>query len=231
MRNIFKISAYSLLILSSLSSCEDPQAVPDVNEIGGYVYLEDQIISSFDEGVDLNLNLFTKSGITFNSIDIESGDINSTAVISGDMATFNTDFLGDLEIDDSYELNIISAFSNGKTAGDFFPLDVISPISVSEDPIDANLSTLPNTTLEYETFTLKATINSINLAIKKNKNGTYVDSGLASLDVTGGEINVEDTNYASLNLAIEDTLYYKFTAMSGSLSEEAENYIAIVPED
>ena len=233
MKNILKILTVSFFLTGVMISCnEDDYAERnDDLDLGGYAYLNDQSISSFDRGVDLNIGLFTQSGVTFTSIDVDSDGTSASATISGDMATVNNGFLGDVESDDSYDLLITSQLSNGKTAKDLFTLDVVSPVSIESELSEATLDTLPNITITYETYTLSATIDNVNLAIKKNMDGTYTDAGVTSLPVDGGDVVVEDTNYTSLTLAEKDTLYYKFTVTSGMLSEEAESYIAIVPED
>jgi hypothetical protein len=83
--------------------------------------------------------------------------------------------------------------------------------------------------LSYSTFTHSATIDDVTLFWKKNEDGTYAESDLV-LDVAGDEINLGDIDYDAFDAEVNDTLYYKFVANSGDLSQEIVAKIAILPQ-
>jgi hypothetical protein len=83
--------------------------------------------------------------------------------------------------------------------------------------------------LAYSTYTRSATIDDVTLFWKKNDAGTYAESNMV-LDVDGDEINLGDIDYTEYDAKVNDTLYYKFVANSGALSQEIETKIAILPQ-
>lgn len=232
MNKIFKHIALGVALSVAFVSCDDEREVPTTG-IGGYAYLSETSISSFDENANLDIKLITKDGVTFNSIEVSTETASEMATIASDeLATVNTAFLGTLS-EDAYEVFISSELSNGKMAGDYFTISVDNPISISEDNLaEATLDTLPNVEVAYELFTNTASIDDVMLSLKKNSDGIYADSGATGLStVDGGSVLLSDTNYQALNLVVNDTLYYKFTATSGSLSADAEGQMVIIEED
>ncbi len=239
MKKHFKSISLCILIAVGFSSCEtDDNSLPPT-DLGGYVHLTDRTISLFDTNADLNLNLITKSGVTVESVEIQQdGAVIANAVVSGETASFNSSTLGEfvfLDDDDveqptgSFPVFVSSTLSNGKTAGDPFTINVVDAISFDEKPGSVKFMDSTTTILSYETFTHSATIDDVILSWKKNKAGTYAESNLV-LDVDGDEINLADIDYDAFNAGANDTIYYKFVANSGALSQEIVAKIAILPQ-
>ncbi len=229
MKKHFKSISLCLLIAVGLSSCTPDDNSLDPTDIGGYAHLTTRSISVFDTNANLNLNLFTKEGVTVDAIEIlQDGAVIANAVVSGETASFNTSTLGALETG-SIPLFISSSLSNGKTAGDPASISVVDAISFDEEPESVKFMDTTTTILSYETFTRAATIDDVTLFWKKNDAGTYVESSMV-LDVDGDEINLGDIDYTEYDAKVNDTLYYKFVANSGALSQEIETKIAILPQ-
>ena len=223
------------LLTSALISCstDDFAERSDVSDLGGYANLINRKISTFDSNADLKIKLYTgSSNISFNDIEVVlDSDSSTMATVSGDTtATFNSAFLGDLEIA-SYGVTINSTLSNGKMPKDNFTISAVNPISISSSNLlETNMDTIANIALGYNTYTFSAPKDNVVLSLKKNKAGTYAASGAGQLNVNGGAVLLKDTNYEGLNLTENDSLYYKYTITSGSQSADAEDYIVIVPK-
>jgi len=239
MKKHFKSISLCILIAVGFSSCEtDDNSLPPT-DLGGYAHLTDRTISLFDTNADLNLNLITKSGVTVDAVEIQQdGAVIANAVVSGETASFNSSTLGEfvfLDDDDveqptgSFPVFVSSTLSNGKTSGDPFTINVVDAISFDEKPGSVKFMDSTTTILSYETFTHSATIDDVILSWKKNKLGTYVESDLV-LDVDGDEINLADMDYDAFGAGANDTIYYKFVATSGTLSQEIVAKIAILPQ-
>ena len=233
MKKSIKLLGLGLLLTSGLISCstDDFAERSDVDTVSGYANLTDRTISTFDTNADLSIKLFTSSDVTFSSVEVMLDSTTSTmATVSDDLATFNTSFLGALEVD-SYGVTINSTLSNGKTPVDNFTISAVSPISISEDNLAAaSMDTIANLALAYSTYTFSAAKDDVTLSLKKNMAGTYVASGAGKLDVDGGSVLLKDTNYEGLNLAAQDSLYYKYTITSGTRSADASGYIVVTPK-
>ncbi len=242
MKKYFKSLSLVILIAVGFSSCETDDNSLDPTELGGYVHLTDRTISLFDTNADLNLNLLTNSGVTVEAIEIHrdsfSGTVIANAAVSGETASFNSSALGEFVfIDDedvahptgSFPLFISTTLSNGNTAGDPATINVVDAISFDEDPGSVKFMDSTTTILSYTTFTHSATIDDVTLFWKKNKAGTYAESDL-ELDLEGDEINLAEIDYDALDAKVNDTIYYKFVATSGALSQEIETNVAILPQ-
>jgi hypothetical protein len=239
MKKHFKSISLCILIAVGFSSCETDDSSLPPTELGGYVHLTDRTISLFDTNADLNLNLLTNSGVTVTAVDILQDDaVIATAVISGETASFNSSKLGEfvfLDDDDeeqptgSFHVFVSSTLSNGKMAGDPFTINVVDAISFDEKPGSVKFMDSTTTILSYETFTHSATIDDVTLFWKKNEAGTYVKSD-SVLDVDGEEFNLADIDYDAYDAKANDTLYYKFVAKSGALSQEIVAKIEILPQ-
>jgi hypothetical protein len=239
MKKHFKSISLCILIAVGFSSCTTDDNSLDPTNLGGYVHLTDRTISLFDTNADLNLNLITNSGVTVTAVEIQQdGAVIANAVVSGETASFNSSTLGEfvfLDDDDveqptgSFPVFVSSTLSNGKTAGDPFTINVVDAISFDEKPGSVMFMDSTTTILSYETFTHSATIDDVILFWKKNKLGTYAESDLV-LDVDGDEINLADIDYDAFDAKANDTLYYKFVATSGALSQEIVAKIAILPQ-
>ena len=236
MKKNIKYWGLSLVLAVALTSCESDEAdyqKDAAKDVGGYAYLADQTISSFDTNEDLSIDLFANSGVTFNSVDVlMDGSSIASATVSEENATFNASAFGDLAIDDEFDIMLESQLSNGNMSKDPFSVSVVSPISLDGDnPSVLTLDSISNgAAVDYSTYTLSAPIDSAELFLKKNSEGTYTNSE-ASVSTEGGSIELATTNYQELNLMANDTLYYEFTVMSGSLSESASSYIVIQEEE
>jgi hypothetical protein len=243
MKKHFKSISLCILIAVGFSSCEtDDNSLPPT-DLGGYAHLTDRTISLFDTNADLNLDLITNSGVTVTAVEILEdsldGAVIANAVVSGETASFNSSTLGEFVfIDDdsvaqptgSFPIFISSTLSNGKMAGDPATISVVDAISFDEDsPESVKFMDSTTTILSYSTFTHSATIDNVILSWKKNEAGTYMESDLV-LDVDGDEINLADIDYDAFDAGANDTIYYKFVANSGDLSQEIVAEIAILPQ-
>jgi hypothetical protein len=238
MKNYINILGLSICGLVTLISCHEDDYAEDTNDvyIGGGTFLTTQVISTFDTDVNLTLDLFRENdNIVFNSIEVlqrrDSITTNAELLNDNDSATFNSSFLGNLEEDDAFQINVLSTLSNGNTAQDFYTINVDSPISIDdENATEARLDTLSNVDLKYSTYTLDTPVDNVSLAIKKNSTGSYMGSGIADLDLKTGSVSLKDIDYNSLNLQAQDSLFYQFTVNSGSKIGNAESFIIITSE-
>ncbi|MCJ7757994.1 MAG: hypothetical protein MUP24_07570, partial [Gillisia sp.] len=239
MKKHFKSISLCILVAVGFSSCTTDDNSLDPTDLGGYAHLTDRTISLFDTNADLNLDLFTKSGVTVGAVEIlQDGSVIANATISGETASFNSSTLGEfvfLDDDDvahptgSFPVNVSSTLSNGKTSGDPFTINVVDAISFDEEPGSVMFMDNTESILSYTTFTHSATIDDVTLSWKKNEDGTYAESALV-LDVDGDEINLGDIDYTAFDAKVGDILFYKFVATSGALSQEIVAEIEILPQ-
>jgi len=244
MKKHFKSISLCILIAVGFSSCTTDDNSLDPTNLGGYAHLTDRKISVFDTNADLNLNIITNSGVTVTAVEIQQdGAVIANATISGETASFNSStllpasgnefvFIDDDDVSHqtgSFPLFISSTLSNGKTAGDPATVSVVDAISFDENPGSVMFMDSTTTILSYETFTHSAIIDDVTLFWKKNKLGTYAESDLV-LDVDGEEFNLADIDYDAFDAKANDTIYYKFVATSGTLSQEIVAKIAILPQ-
>lgn len=222
--------SWCLLLVLGLASCDTEDDYLETKNIGGYATLSDRSISVFDTNEDLTINFFTAEGVTAESVEIlQDGEVIGSGTVSGETGTFNTSLLGDLEVD-SYPIRIRTTYSNGNVSEDSFSVSVDDAIVLGEDnPSTTNMDDLDDVTLAYEVSTFNATVDDVNLLLKANEDDAYVDSGV-TLSNESGTVDLSDTNYADFNLSEGDTLYYKFVAESGTMTNEAEGTLAITPK-
>lgn len=228
-----------LFLATALFSCEgDDETAIATEEVGAYSYLVNRNISIFDTDETLNIDLFTSNGVQVESIEIitAEGSPITTGTISGETATFSTSTLGDLEAilnsedEGSISVRIVSQLSNGKELNDPATITVYDAIELDEDyPTAVKFMDSTSTKLGYSIFTYAAPIDNVSLFWKKNADGTYADTG-ATLDTEEDQIDLADIDYDAYDLAINDTLYYKFVVESGTMSQELETEIAILPQ-
>lgn len=221
--------SWCLLLVLGFASCDSDDDVRDQpRNIGGYAYPTDRHITVFDTNADLNIDLFTAEGVTAQSVEIlQDGAVIGTGTISGETASFNSSIFGAIEASDSFSLRVRTTYSNGEVSEDPFSVSVDHAIELGDNVTETTLDSLSMRTLDYSVSTFSATVDAVNLMLKKNSAGTYADSGVTGLPTDEGSVKVSDTNYATLLLTPGDTLYYQFTATSGSLSDSASSYIAI----
>jgi hypothetical protein len=241
MNKYIKLMSLGLVLATGLTSCEtDDDDIRDApREIGGYATLADRSITRFDRNEDLSITFFTADGVSAESVEIlRGGEVLGTANVSGETATFNSSILGDYNFPDddgvahetgSFKIRIKTTYSNGKVSEDPFTISVGKVVHLGENPSETTMDSLSTRELEYEFSTFSADIDQVNLLLKKNDAGTYVDSGV-DLSTEDGTVTLSETNYETLNLSVNDTLYYTFRAASGSLVDEEEAFIAIVPK-
>lgn len=234
MKKHFKSISLCLLVAVGFSSCSTDDNSIEPTDLGGYAHLTDRKISVFDTNASLNLDLLTDSDVTVDAIEImQDGAVIANATVSGETASFNSSTLGELE-KGSIPIFISSTLSNGKKAGDpasISVVDAISFVDTDKTPLPGSVKFMDSTTtmLAYKTYTRSATIDNVTLFWKKNDTGTYVESDMV-LDVKGDEINLGNIDYDKFDAEVNDTLYYKFVANSGALSQEIETTIVILPQ-
>lgn len=227
--NNIKILGLSLLAFTFFS-CDDDETVIDREHVGAYAYPTTSL-TVLDQDVDVPIELFTGSGVTFQSIEVQDSDGTSieSATISGDVATFSSSSLGEFSFGEdneptgSFDVRLVSQLSNGKTLDDSFTIDVGNAISieeVEEVPFDSSTEE-EDSQIGYIVETLGAPVDALELEWKVGSEGTYVADDTA-LNLEGGSINVTNLDRAAYNLSPGDTLYYRFTASSGELIDQVE---------
>lgn len=230
MKHFLKYISFSLVLALGFTSCDsdDENQLDNVRDVGGYAHLADTRISNFDTDSDLRIDIFTANGVTAETVEITSdGAVLGTANISGETATFSSSILGDIT-EETYPVRIRGVFSNGNVSEQPYTITVVNAITIHDDnPVEATLTGLDTIAVDYNTNTLAASIDNVDLHLKNGSEGTYIDSGVENID---GPVELGDTNYEALNLSVNDTLFYRFTATSGSLSTSAESHIIIVDE-
>lgn len=240
MKKYIKYLSFCILAGIGLSSCDadDNGYKEDPVDLGGYAYLQNRTISVLDQNEQVSIEIFTDDNVQVESIAIEDGDGQqlTTASVSGDVATFNTSELGDFlfgndDVTGSFPLTIVTTLSNGQVVRDPASISVVHAVSVDgvetiqfRDPRSSD-----ETVLEYSVFTHGAPIDTFNLEWKEGEEGTFVNDTM-ELDPTGGEIDLANLDYDAYGLQPGDTLFYRFTATSGALSDQAVTSVAVVPQ-
>lgn len=233
MKHILKYISLSLVLALGISSCETDEfdQIDDVRDLGGYAHLATPRLSQFDTDSDLTVNLFTASGVSVETVEIvRDGAVIGTADVNGETATFNSSVLGDIAAG-TYPVILRATLSNGNVTEQPFNITVENSLTINADnPEESTLSGLDTLAIDYNTYNLAADIDNVDLHLRNGSAGTYVESGA---EVGDEAVNFSDTNYQALNLSVNDTLYYRFTATSGTLTQSAEDYIVIIeePED
>ena len=226
--NNIKFLGLSLLAFTFFS-CDDDEAVIEREYVGGYAY-PTTFITVLDQDVDVPIDLYTDSGVSFQSIDVQNADGTSieSASISGDVATFNSSSLGefsfgeDSEPTGSFDVRLVSQLSNGKTLDDEFTINVGHAISLSEtgevafQPGDGE-----EAAIGYAVETFDTPVDAVGLEWKVGSEGTYAVDDL-ELNSEGGSIDLIALDRAAYGLAAGDTLYFRFTATSGEIIDQVE---------
>lgn len=232
MKTYFKHISFCLILALGFTSCEpdDNGYREDPIEIGGYAYLTNRSISRFDQNAELSTKFFTAEGVSVETVEIlQDGEIVGTGTVSGETATFNTSILGISETG-TYPIRIRATYSNGEVSEDPFTVRVAKVISLdSENPTTTTMDSLSNVSLSYGVFTFSENVDDVSLMLKKNADGTYIDSGV-DLSTEGGTVVLSETNYEELDLQVNDTLFYKFTGTSGDLTDEVVSTVVITPK-
>lgn len=232
----------SLFLVLGLASCDTEDESIDTKNIGGYATLSDRSVTVFDTNEDLNINFFTAEGVTAESVEVmQGGTVIGNATVSGETASFNTSILGDFTFEDedgeisttgSYPIALRTTYSNGNTSLDYFTVSVGHAIELdSDNPSETNMDDLEDVELAYEVSTFAATVDDVTLEVKEGSEATYQMTSL-DLSTEGEAVAISSIDFAALgiDLQVNDTLYYRFTANSGSLSESASSSLAITPK-
>lgn len=231
MRTINNIKILGLCFLAfSVFSCDDDETVIERDTVGAYAHPATSI-TVLDQNVDIPIDLFTDSGVSFQSVEVQDADGTSLASVdvSGDVASFNSSNLGEFSFGEdneptgSFDVRLVSQLSNGKTLDDSFSIDVGHAISISEVddvPFDSS-SEEEDSQIEYTVETFGTTVDALDLEWKVGSEGTYAADD-TELGLEGGSINVSSLDRDAYNLSAGDTLYYRFTASSGELMDQVE---------
>lgn len=223
--------SWCLLLVLGLASCDTEDDYLETKYIGGYATLSDRSVSVFDTNEDLTIDFFTDEGVTVESVEIlQGGEVIGSGTVSGETATFNTSILGDLETG-SYPIRIRTTYSNGNVSEDSFSVSVDHAISLGDNPAETNMDDLAEVELSYEVSTFGATVDDVTLEVKEGSEGTYQNTSL-DLSTAGGDVPLSSIDFSALgiDLQVNDTLYYRFTATSGSLTDSASSSLAITPK-
>jgi hypothetical protein len=223
--------SWCLLLILGVTSCDTEDDLLQTKSVGGHAVLSERSISVFDTNEDLNINFFTQEGVTAESVEIvQGGEVIGSGTVSGETATFNTSILGALE-PDSYPIFIRTTYSNGDVSENPTSVSVDHAISVGDNPAETNMDSLPDVKLSYEIETFGATVNDVMLEVKEGSEGTYTDTSL-NLSIEGEAVALSsiDLNALGIDLQENDTLYYRFTATSGTLTDTASSSLAVTPK-
>lgn len=243
MKKYIKHLSFCLLAGVGLSSCDtdDNGYKEDPVDVGGYAYLQDRSITVLDQNETVSINLMSDDNVTFESVAIEDGDGNqiATATVSGETATFNTSSLGDFmfgddndEVTGSFPLTIVSTLSNGMVVRDNASISVGHAVHVSGPSevqyMDGTES--DDVVLEYSVEPFGATVDDFTLEYKIGSEGTYQVDQVNPVEGTEGTIDFADLDYEAYGLQPGDTIFYRWTATSGELTDQAMTSVAIVPQ-
>lgn len=239
-----KLKYISLCLLAmSVWSCDDDETEIETRDVGGNAVLVDRAISVLDQDQDVSIQLFTNEEVQFESVEIQSADGAqiATATITGETATFNTSSLGDFVFGEendqetgAFNFVIVSILSNGSVIETPARINVVHAIELDELAevrfMDPTSNEDVPTELGYSIFTHGATVDDLSLEWKIGSAGTYVDDEVVTLDPAGGVIDFADLHYTAYGVEPGDTLYYRFTAASGSLMDQVETSVVFVPQ-
>lgn len=238
MKNI-KIIIYLFALIGILSSCnQDDESDLTGADIGGNITLSTSI-SEFDTNKDMKLNLISNSGITFDEIKVYKADTEiANAIIdnSDNSAIFSSSTLGDFNFTDnddvkvgSYSINTKSKLSNGKTFLNIFKVKVKKELTMDDEVTSVIFADTLKTSISFKTRTKIANLDFVKVFWKKNFNGTFLEDTDFTFDVNNKKIEFEDvvdmtTKYS---LAVNDTVYFKFTTQKGVLTDDVVTTIGI----
>lgn len=223
--------SWCLLLVLGLASCDTEDDYLETKNIGGYATLSDRSITVFDINEDLTIDFFTAEGVTPQSVEIlQGGEVIGSGTVSGETATFNTSVFGNLE-PGSYPIRIRTTYSNGNVSEDSFSVSVGNAIALGDNPAETNMDDLASVELSYEVSTFGANVDDVMLEVKEGSEGTYQNTTL-DLSTEGADVPLSSIDFDALgiDLQVEDTLFYRFTATSGSLTDSASSSLAITPK-
>jgi hypothetical protein len=231
-----KLKIFFILPICVLISCNEDEGEIDYADLGANIVLSTSSISNLDENHTMEFSIITADDVIVTDMVVTKGANTVNANVSAETATFNSSLLGTLtgNEEDGIDINVVSTLSNGNPYSKDFNIAITKALSL-EKGLDAIIyDTAVKDTLIFEASTKSAVIDNISLEWKKGKEGTYAPTTpLGSpLNVNGDEIifaNFTDASYG-YNLAVKDTLYYRFIATSGTLTDSLETYMPIVSQ-
>lgn len=231
-----KLKIFFILSISILSSCNEDESEINYANLGANIVLNTATISNLDENHTMEFSIITAEDVTVSDMQLTRGTTTVNASIIGEKATFNSSILGTLngQEEDGVNVNAVTTLSNGNPYSKDFTIKITKAISL-EKGLDAIVyNSTVGDTLTFKTSTKSATIDNVSLEWKKGKAGTYASTTPlgSNLNVEGDEIiflNFTDASYG-YNLAVKDTLYYRFIAKSGSLTDSLETYMPIISQ-
>lgn len=243
MKRYIKYLSFCLLAGVGLSSCDsdDNGYKDDPVDVGGYAYLQDRNITVLDQNETVTINLFTDDNVQVESVAIEDGDGNqiATATVSGETATLNTSSLGDFmfgddndEVTGSFPLTIVSTLSNGQVVRDNATISVGHAVHVDGPEqvqfMDGTAS--DDVVLSYSVDTFGAPVDDVTQEFRIGAEGEYQVDQINPAQGTEGEIDFAAFDYEAYGLQPGDTLYYRWTATSGGLTDQATTSVVVVPQ-
>jgi len=231
-----KLKIFFILPICVLISCNEDEGEIDYADLGANIVLNTSSISNLDENHTMEFSIITADDVIVTDMVVTKEANTVNANVSAETATFNSSLLGTLtgNEEDGIDINVVSTLSNGNPYSKDFNIAITKALSL-EKGLDAIIyDTAVEDTLIFEASTKSAVIDNISLEWKKGKEGTYAPTTpLGSpLNVNGDEIifaNFTDASYG-YNLAVKDTLYYRFIATSGTLTDSLETYMPIVSQ-
>ncbi|WP_308992960.1 hypothetical protein QLS71_010670 [Mariniflexile litorale] len=231
-----KLKIFFILSLSVILSCTNDEGEIDYANLGANIVLNTSSLSNLDENHTMELSIITADDVTVTGMTVTQGATTVDAIITGDIATFNSSLLGTLigNEEDGIDFNVVATLSNGKPYSKDFNVKIIKALSL-EKGLDAIIyNTAVADTLIFGASTKSAIIDNISLEWKKGKEGIYAPTTPlgSALNVDGDEIIFTNFTNASYgyNLKVKDTLYYRFIAISGTLTDSLETYMPIISQ-
>ena len=231
-----KLKIFFILPICALISCNEDEGEIDYANLGANIVLNTSSISNLDENHTMEFSIITADDVIVTDMTVTKAANTVNANVSADTATFNSSLLGTLigNEEDGIDINTVSTLSNGNPYSKDFNVKITKALSL-EKGLDAIIyNTAVEDTLIFEASTKSAIIDNISLEWKNGKEGTYAPTTPlgSALNVNGDQIiftNFTDASYG-YNLTVKDTLYYRFIATSGSLTDSLETYMPIVSQ-
>jgi len=231
-----KLKIFFILPICVLMSCSEDEGEISYADLGANIILNTSSLSNLDENHTMEFSILTADNVTVTDMLVTKGASTANAAISNETATFNSSLLGTLigNEKDGIDINVVSTLSNGNPYSKDFNVKITKALSL-EKGLDAIIyNTAVEDTLIFEASTKSAIIDNISLEWKNGKEGTYAPTTPlgSALNVDGDEIiftNFTDASYG-YNLKVKDTLYYRFIATSGTLTDSLETYMPIISQ-
>lgn len=229
-----KLNILYILPICVLFSCSEDDGAITNYDLGASIILNTGSISNLDEDHTMEMSLITADDTTVTGLTVSKDETTVDASISGDIATFNSSLLGTLngkeQLEDGIDITTVATLSNGLPYTKAFNVAVTKALSLDKALDAITYNTSVEDTLIFSASTKSAVIDAITLEWKKGEEGTYALEN--ELNVEGEEITFVNFTDATngYNLAVKDTLYYRFIATSGSLTDTLETSMPIISQ-